>query len=219
MELKELQLGQLLNVKIVWGEVELEFHTTPINKEENGVIVKPYEHDGKPLVIDVDKDSDIYANLYTNHPVNGERITWKNIKLNTVERDGKTVYFLDTMGVKTSAKAKERREGKRLPVEQKGQVVNGIGEKPREILIHDISDNGISFYANDDFNPTSSVVYISFQDSVSESNFKLKAECQIMFTKKEEGRTFYGCEILNVNHDFLLYGCLKRLKLGKNEVQ
>lgn len=215
MELKELQFGQLLIIQIIWGEMELEFHTEPVAYEGNGVIVKPYEHDGHPVEFNIEAKGEIYADLFADNPVTGERVSWKNVKIETLERDGKIVYLVNTASYNRYAQTDERREHERLMVGQPGQIVNGIGEKPKEILIHDMSDNGMSFYANDDFKPTSNRVYISFQDSVSKSSFRLKTECQIVYSKREEDRTFYGCEILNVNHDFLLYGCLKRLRMGK----
>ena len=85
------------------------------------------------------------------------------------------------------------------------------------ITIHDISDNGISFYVPGNYEPKSQQLSISFTDTIDERIFDIQAICAISRVNKEKERTLVGCKVLGENSNYRIYELLKRLR-KKNHI-
>lgn len=216
MKLIELLENQRLTIQLLWGEQKIEFFSNVIEKDNSAVYVSPYLHNGSELELNVVRENDVICNLFTNDPSTKHRISWKNIELTTVIRDGKTLYCLKTNGYNHFAKHDDRRIHNRLIVQANAKVFDGQSSEGVDIIVHDISDVGISFYAPKTFSPNTKQLNIVFSDTVNEKEFHINVECMIARTTNKAGNKFYGCRTLKENRDYQLYGFWKRLS-AKNK--
>lgn len=219
MKLTELFENQRLTIQLLWGEQKIEFFSNVIEHEESAVYVSPYVHNGNELEINVTQDKGVICNLFTIDPSTKHRISWKNVELTTVTRNDKTMYCIKTNGYNHVAKHDDRRKHERIVISAKGQVFCGQQDLGVNIIVHDISDIGISFYAPNSFSPSGHQLTVAFTDVIGEKSFDIKAECSIARTATKAGNRFIGCKILSENKDYQLYGFMKRLgDKGKSAV-
>lgn len=212
MKVNELVFDQKVIVQILWGERKIEFTTQVLKKGDNSIYVSPYLHNGKALEFNIDNTDGVVCNLFANNTETEERISWKNIKLKTEELNGKPVYLLKTSVFNQIANNDDRRQNKRIIIRKNARIYDVVSDKYTDILIHDISDVGISFYAPASYAPRSNQILIDFIDSIDEKSFNMKIECSIARTENKAGNVFYGCRTVGENKDYLIYGFLKRLK-------
>ena len=213
MKLIELPRNQRLTIQLLWGEQKIEFFSNVIDKDEAEAVVyvSPYFHNGSELQLDVTPDKDVVCNLFTNNPTTKHRISWKNIELTTVTRNDKIMYCLKTNGYNHIAKHDDRRKHDRIVVSTKAQVFEEQSGDGVDVIVYDISDIGISFFAPNSFVPEGHQITIVFSDKIADKEFKIKLECAIARTTNKVGNRFVGCRILTENKDFQLYSFLKRL--------
>lgn len=211
MKLTELLENQRLTIQLLWGEQKIEFFSNVIEKDDPSVYVTPYLHNGSELELNVTPDKGVICNLFTNNPTTKQRISWKNVELTTVTRNDKILYCLKTNGYNHIAKHDDRRKHDRVVISAKGQVFEGPNDMGVDIVVYDISDIGISFYAPNSFMPNGHQLKVAFFDSVGDKDFNVKVECAIARTTNKAGNRFIGCKILKENKDYQLYGFMKRL--------
>lgn len=212
MKLVELLENQRITVQLLWGEQKIEFFSNVIEKDDSSVYVTPYLHNGSALELNGIQGKGIICNLFTNDYTNNHRISWKNVELSTVTRKEKVMYCLKTNGYNHVAKHDDRRTHDRQVVQVKGQVFESQSDKGVDIIVHDISDIGISFYAAKTFSPSTHQLIIKFSDEINGKRFDIKAECSIARTTDRAGNVFVGCKITKENKDYQLYGFIKRIK-------
>ena len=211
MKLIELLEYQRLTIQLLWGEQKLEFFSNVIEKDESAVYVSPYFHNGSELELNVTQDKGVICNLFTNDPTTKHRISWKNVELTTVSRNDKTMYCIKTSGFNHVAKHDDRRKHDRITITTKAQVFDGKSDEGVDIVVYDISDIGISFYAPNSFLPDGRQLTVAFSDVVGDKEFNVKVECAIARTTSKAGNRFIGCKLLKENKDYQLYGFMKRL--------
>lgn len=211
MKLSELLINQKLTIQLLWGEQMIEFSSNVIEKENSEVYVSPYFHNGSELELNVTTDKGVICNLFTNDPSTKHRISWKNVELTTVTRDDKIMYCVRTNGYNNIAKDDDRRKHDRVVISANGKVFDGQSEEGVEIIVHDISDIGISFYAPNSFLPSEQQLTIVFSDTINEKEFNVRVECSITRMTNKAGNRFIGCRILEENKDYQIYGFMKRL--------
>lgn len=211
MKLTELLENQRLTIQLLWGEQKIEFFSNVIEKEDSAVYVSPYFHNNSELELNVTTDNGVICNLFTNNPTTKHRISWKNVELTTVNRDGRIMYCIKTNTYNHIAKHDDRRTHERVIISSKAQVFDGKSTNGVDIIVHDISDIGISFYAPNSFMPQEHQLTIAFSDTAGEKVFGIKVECSIARVTNKAGNRFVGCKIIKANKDYLLYGFMKRL--------
>lgn len=216
MKLMELLENQKLTIQLLWGEQKIEFSSTVLGKDDSSVYVSPYLHNGAELEINVTSDKGVVCNLFTNNQITKQRISWKNVELTTVIRNEKIVYCLKTNGYNNIAKNDDRRKHERLIISAKGQVFDGKSEEGVDIIVHDISDVGISFYAPNSFMPNVQQLGIVFSDTINEKDFEVRVECVIARMTNRAGNRFIGCKVIKDNKDYQIYSFMKRLE-AKNK--
>lgn len=211
MKLVELPENQRLSIQLLWGEQKIEFFSNVIEKDDSAVYVSPYFHNGSELELNVVQGKGVICNIFTNDPSTKHRISWKNIGLTTIVRNDKMLYCLKTNGYNHIAKHADRRIHDRLIVKTKGRVFDGQASEGVDIIVHDISDIGISFYAPKTFLAKTHQLNICFSDTISEKTFDVSVECTIARTASRAGNQFVGCRIKTENKDYQLYCFMKRL--------
>lgn len=211
MKLTELYVGQRTVVQLVWGEKKIEFFSNVLNTTDKGVYVTAYMHQGAPLELNVDSDSKVECTLFAHSSEHNHRRSWKNVELSTVSYNGTKAYYITTSAFNHYSKHDDRRKHDRVIIHKNGQVYDAVSKQDIAIMVHDISDIGISFYAPPSFNPSANQITVTFEDVVNNRLLKVKVECIPVRTHKVNGQAFWGCRIANENKDFLLYGFLVRL--------
>lgn len=212
MRLTELLENQRLTIQLLWGEQKIEFFSNVIEKDDSVVYVSPYYHNKSELELSVTPDKDVVCNIFTNNPSTKQRVSWKNVELTTVTRNDKVMYCLKTNGYNHIAKHDDRRKHDRVIVSTKAQIYDGQSDEGINIVVYDISDIGISFYAPNSFLPNEHQLTIAFSDNVGDKFFDVKVECAIARMTNKAGNRFIGCKIVKENKDYKLYGFMKRLE-------
>ena len=211
MKLTELLENQRVTIQLLWGEQKIEFFSYVLGKDETMVYVSPYFHNGTELELNVTPDKEVICNLFTINPSTRHRISWKSIELTTVTRNNKIVYCLKTNGYNHIAKHDDRRKHDRIIISTKALVFDESKSDGVEVIVHDISDIGISFYAPNTFSPNGHQLTITFSDTLGDKSFNIKLECAIARTTNRAGNRFIGCKITKENKDYQLYGFIRRL--------
>lgn len=219
MKLVGLFEDQRVTVQLLWGEQKIEFFSNVIEKDDSSVYVSPYFHNGSELEIDVVQGKGVICNLFTNDPVTKHRISWKNIELTTVTRNGKKLYCLRTNGFNHVAKYDDRRAHDRMIVNTKAKVLDGQSSEAVDVIVHDVSDIGISFYAPKTFSAKSYQLNVFFTEIINDNPFDVSVECTIVRTAIKAGNQFIGCRITKEDREYQLYCFMKRLNAkNKNKI-
>lgn len=211
MKLVELLENQRLTIQLLWGEQKIEFFSNVIEKDDSSVYVSPYIHNGSELELNVVQDKGVMCNLFTDNPITKQRISWKNVELTTVVRNEKTMYCLKTNGYNHIAKHDDRRKHDRVIVHVKGYISDGQKDEGIPIVIHDISDIGISFYVSNSYLPKEHQLIIKFTDTIGTKEFAVNVECSIARVMSKAGNQFIGCKIAKENRNYQLYCFMKHL--------
>ncbi len=210
MKLNELVITQKIIVQVNLGEQVIEFYADVLDLNEDGITVTPYVHNDEVLELSIDAHHSIMCNIYADDLANNRRISWKNVKVQTVDTNNGKAYYISTSAFNRHSREDDNRQHNRLLVHKNAHILEE--DKFIDIIVHDISDRGISFYAPPSYKPTSNHLTIVFADNIDEKDFDLKIACQIARTERKAGVVFYGCKVLGDNKEFLSYGFLKRLK-------
>lgn len=217
MKLLELIVNQKIIVQLVWGEQKIEFTSTVVKNDGEDVLVTPYNHNGSPLDINVTAGKGVVCNLFADEPNTKKRISWKNVELTTVMEAGEALYCLRTSGYNDNAKQDERRDHERIIIRVKALAFDGENPDGVDVLVHDISDVGVSFYAPPSFAPKSSQVVIKFLDHIGDKLFDVRADCAIARMTNKGGNILVGCKVVGENKAYKLYGFMKRLDSKKQK--
>lgn len=217
VDLQEITSEQQLMIQIVWGDKTIEFPTKLVSHGGLSINVEPYLRQGRPLELNVGIESGIICNMFADDIKTGQRISWRNIDLKSTTYNNALVYAISTNKFNRISKVDERRIHDRIKFNKEGTVRDKCWTEKYKIIINDISDNGISFYVPNNFERKSNQFVVEFSDQVNGELFQLRVECRYVHTKQKDNLTVYGCEIVNNNREYLLYGCLKRLMMSKEK--
>lgn len=213
MEIQQLLRNQPVTIQIIWGEEKIEFVSRVVKQSEKGVYVTPYLHNGRPLKLNIQPEKGVMCNIYCEDADTGKRISWKNITLETEESKNGAVYNITTFSFNLLGSEDERRTHERIKIHKMGLVADDINGGMVEVRIHDLSDNGIAFYAPQSFEPETSKMRVMFTDYVKEEQFNIDTVCRIVHSSLKSGNKYYGCEVTEPGQEFLLYGFMKRLEV------
>ena len=211
MKLVELLQHQEIIIQLVWEKHKIEFTSNVIEKDETAIYITPYINNGCELELNVTSDENVVCNVFANDPITEQRISWKGISLTTVTREQEKVYCLMTHTFNAMSCPDDRRLHERVEIQVGGHLLDGE-EEERSITVHDISDNGVSFYVPGNYEPKSLQLRVSFTDSIDEREFDINVECSIARIHIEGERTLVGCRVLVEDNDYRIYELLKRLR-------
>ena len=217
MKLVELLQNQEMIVQLAWDEQKIEFVSNVIDKDETSIYVTPYIHNGCELELNVGLDNNVICSIYADDPDTEQRISWKGVSLTTVKRGNKTVYCLNTHSYNAESNHDDRRLHERVEIQVEGYLSDGEDGEV-SITIHDISDNGISFYVPGSYEPKSQQLSISFTDNIDKKIFDIQVTCAVSRVNKEDERTLVGCRVLEENNNYRIYELLKRLRKKNHKV-
>lgn len=218
MKLSGLNLGQEIIVQMAWGKRKIEFFAYVEEISDMSIFVTPYMHNDSPLELNIDSNGKIVCNIFADSPEDNKRISWRNVKLKTMERNGRTLYCISTNKYNNVSNDDDRREHDRIEVNKKGRLFDPKTEQYHDVTIQDISYIGISFCASKSFDPTFHQVIVLFEDAINDKTFNMKVECNIVRSNQTENSKIWGCKIIGENRDFLLYSFMLKL-MSKDKPQ
>lgn len=218
MKLTELLINQKLIIQLVWGEKLIEFNSEVLTKDTDSVYMSPYMHNDKPLELNIVHDRGVVCNIFTDDPNTKERISWRNLEMTTVTVDNRVMYCFRSNVFNHVSQRDDRRHDNRIVIQLKGKVYDGDANKPTDILVHDISDVGVSFYAPNSFEPRTQQLKVTFSDTIEEQQFNVVVDCAIVRSNQKAGNVFYGCKLVGENKDFLLFAFVMKL-MDKNKLK
>lgn len=211
MKLNELLIDQQVIVQFKFNEELIEFHSNVIEQNMVGIYISPYLHNNMPLELNISMDDSVICNIFADDLSTGQRVSWRNVSLSTVNKDSQMLYFIETSKFKEASNNDERRKKERMLVRKRAQIYDANSGTYKTIVINDVSENGISFFTNVNFTPSSYQLDIIFEDNVEDKIFNLNINCSITRSEKQQGHMLYGCTIKGENRDFLIYLLLKKI--------
>lgn len=217
MKLNQLKPGADIIVQMVMGKTKIEFHLEVMAGDDDGIYTNPYFREGKPLELNINSNPNVVCNIFGEDTYVNKRVSWNNVKLETVHYDKRIMYKISTMLFNRDSHSGERRSHERMLDEILGTVVDLEG-KDREVNIHDVSDNGIAFYADNSVSINHDRFVLNFSDVVKKDSFRFKLNCKIIRARKGDKNCFFGCEVIDPPHDYLLYTFVIKLKAHDEEV-
>lgn len=221
MKLTDLLERQRVIVQILWGEQKIEFASEVIGHNDSELYIKPYYMNGEALELDITNNQQVICNLYADDITKQIRISWKNIGLTTVQREDGIVYSLSTSAFNSESKNDDRRDNERTIIHSEAKLFVGESTEGIDIIVHDISNVGISFYVQGKFVSKSQRLTVLISDVVNDKQFDLKIDCTVSRIVAKDGNTFVGCRVGENNKLFMLYVIAKRyakkLKMKESE--
>ena len=212
MKLVDLLINQNIIVQLTWGEQKIEFSSEVIEKANDAVFVTSYLHNGSELQLNITGDTGVVCNVFADDTTTGQRISWRNIELTTVEKNNRTMYCLKTYGFNHVANLDERRNNERTLIQLEGKVTDVNNEETQTIIVRDISGVGVAFYAPESYSPKSQQVTVMFSDIIDTKKFDVSVECSILRMNNENGHMIVGCRLVGENRDYQLYRFIKHIK-------
>lgn len=217
MKLIDLGVKQKIIIQLVLGEQIIEFHAEVVETDSDFVYITPYMHNGSALKLNITEGADVICNVFADNLNTGQRISWRNIELTTVDKDGKTLYCIKTYGFNTLANPDDRRNNERTIIYVDGIVTDVNTGDSENVTVRDISGVGVAFLALKSYSPKSQQVLVSFTDVIDERTFDVKVECVILRMNEQDGRIIVGCRLVGENKDYQLYRFIKALKSKNNK--
>lgn len=211
MKISGLDIDQEIIVQVTWGERKIEFPSIVREKADMSIVVTPYMHNNSPLELNIDNSGKVVCNIFADSPESKERISWKNVSLATIDRNGTAFYEISTKSYNAISSLDDRRENERIEINKKGRVfVPDVGEY-YDVVIYDISDVGISFTLLNRYDLPSHRIFVLFEDCINDKEFNMRVECKTIRSKQTADGSFWGCKTSGENKDFLLYSLMQRL--------
>lgn len=210
MKLTELLEKQKIIVQLVWDENKLEFFSEVIEKDDESIYITPCMNEGRELEINVTHDKAVICNIFTDDSANQQRISWRNVELLTAERSGRMLYRIKTHIYNNISNIEDRRGAERTVVSVDGEILDGRDNV--RIIVHDISDSGISIYVPKSFIPKSQQLKITFSDKVDDEAYDIEAVFSIARTEYMSDCALIGCRLIGEgNIKYRTYNHMKKI--------
>lgn len=213
MKLVDLLFNQKIIIQLIWGEQKIEFYSGVTGREGEVVYVTPYIHNGSELQLNVTEGRHgVVCNVFADNSTTGQRISWRNVELTTVNKNGRTVYCIRTRGFNKFANPDDRRRNERIVVQLEGRVSDPQAAEDTNVTLRDISGVGIAFYAPKSYVPKSQQITVYFTDTIDEKEFAVRVECTVSRINVENDHAIVGCRLIGENRDFQIYRFIKHLR-------
>lgn len=216
MELTDLAEGDNIVLEIQWSERPYQIDTTVVGKSDSAIFVKPFMYKGIVLDLTSDRFRNMVFNLYGVDKRESTRLVWRNVQIETKTYKDEDCYSVRPSNSRKLPILSERRQNKRMKLDTEGSITFEEGEEEKQLLVklHDVSDNGISFFIQSGVKLPDKMIKIDFEDAVRGHGFHLLVDGRMVRRVPDGERELIGCKITQTNHDFLAYICLKRIEFS-----
>lgn len=216
MKLQDVRIGTAMELEVEWGEHKFQIPTHAIGANDDGLLIKPMTYNKQVIDLGAANDKDMVFTLYANDPVTDVRQAWRNLELKTILYKGYLYYAAKANRFKLDATTSERRIHNRMKLDVEGNLMLSGYEGEVQIQIIDLSDSGISFTTDDDIIVEKVPGVITFSDKVREQEFQIKLKCIKVRRGEYDGKSLWGCKVLETDKNMLAYICQKRAYIKAN---
>lgn len=214
MRLHELENNVELTVQMLWEKNSLEFQSALVKKDELGIYIKPYLREDRAIRFNILLTDKMQCNLYAPSRAGG-RVMWHDVELKSVDEPEGVLYRISTQDFNQYSRPGDRRFHERRSSAVTAKVWD-MTLVTTEVVLHDISDTGLSFYVDSPIQFGSDIINIAFADTVCGEDFRIKTTAKIVRNYSERGKTFYGCLMIDAPRDYQLYVFMYRMSRSEN---
>ena len=183
MKISQLTNDSNLQLEFEAGHEKLYLDVQIAQVSKGGLVLYPVIIEGKALSF---KNNTNVINLICLHK-EGKPLLWKNVTVSNAVINGRNYVLVRSIG---DAVEYNRRNNYRLPLDIRGNIV-GYGD----IIIHDISNNGIAFLIDKDAKRFNVGQEVALNFSARNVNYTLKAN--VARIVEQETRVLYGCSMMS----------------------
>lgn len=178
MLLSDLTIESNIKLEVVSGNDKIYIDASIAQVLKSGIVLFPVTYEGKIVSF---KDNHNIVNLVL-YQADGKPSIWKNVSVSHAMMNGRAFVLVRSL---EESSEYNRRRNYRLPLDIKGNVL-GSGE----VIVHDISNGGISFYM-DQYGSCTVGQTVNIGFSARNCNYAVSAT--VVRVVEEEGRCLYGC--------------------------
>lgn len=213
MLIEKLEPGSMVILEIASGDKRFEITSKVIGCDSNCVYVEFIKAGKELLQIDKNMLNSAVYNLYADD-FDGKRVGWKNVTIGLTDYSGKKCFGIYTRSFNKNSTYADRRDNERIKVGDVICRVETSDGEDKDVLLNDISNNGISFTSSED-NFLNKRLIIHFNDIVNSENYDLSIHCICVRRVVQEDTILFGCNIVDDEKKFLSYIFKKKLALKK----
>lgn len=183
MKLNQLTNESTVQLEFEAGQEKLYLDVQIAQVSKSGLVLYPVIIEGKALSFK--NNQNIINLIYLQKE--GKPLLWKNVAVSNAIINGRNFVLVRSIGDGVDY---NRRHNYRLPLDIRGNIT-GCGD----IIIHDISNNGIAFLTEKDAKRFTIGQDVSINFSARNVNYTLKAT--VARTVEQETRILYGCSMMS----------------------
>lgn len=190
MLLNEIQVNAPVQIVVGIGLQTMEFSTNIAEVHENCVFAVPLMQDGKMLGFGT---KGLVLTLIVTDPEGGRAWQFSNVKIRNIKTPDGTLYHEITC--KSEGRQINRRGAVRVWLGEPGTASVGLGSKPFDVTVKDISVSGVAFFCSKDVEiQEGSLVHVQFKDEEANTRFDMNAII-VRSEEMERSRMLYGCKL------------------------
>lgn len=183
MKLNQLSSDSSIQLEFEAGSEKLYLDVQIAQVSKSGLVLHPVIIEGKALSFK--NNANVINLIYLQKE--GKPLLWKNVAVSNAIINGRN--FVLVRSVSDSVEY-NRRHNYRLPLDIRGNIV-GYGD----IVIHDISNNGVAFLIDKDVRRLSIGQEVVLNFSARNVNYTMKAT--VARFVEQETRILYGCSMMS----------------------
>ena len=183
MKLNQLANDSTIQLEFEAGQDKLYLDVQIAQVAKSGLVLYPVIIEGKALSF---KNNENVINLVYLQK-EGKPLLWKNVAVSNAVINGRNFVLVRSVG---DGVEYNRRNNYRLPLDIRGNIP-GYGD----ILIRDISNNGIAFVIDKDAKRFTIGQEVALNFSARNVNYTLKAN--VARVVEQENRVLYGCSMMS----------------------
>ena len=190
MYLQEVEKESNIQVIVGIGSQVLEFQTKVAEVIENGIYAEPLYQDKKLLGF---RSKGLVVKIQIANLADQKVYEWINVDIVNVKTPEGNIYH--RIVSKQPGKQVNRRNGCRVWVGLDGTAQIGTNKAVHDVIIKDISVNGISFVCGKDVEAElGTIVHLVFYDDATRSSFRLGAII-VRSEDVDRHKVMYGCRL------------------------
>lgn len=212
MLLSEIKAGTNITLEVIAGSKRFDIPLRVERVDQFAILTNTFRYGGNVVDLSNKSMGHLLFNVYASDAKNQGRFVWKGVKLECTTVRGIPYYSLKAKNVLQHGLPDNRRGENRLLLQIPGEAFSETTGKTVFVKLHDISNQGISFYGPKGFADVNDVIDIRFMEQVADHSFDIRVEAQCVRTRNEDSTTeLYGCKLRAPNREILTYICLKQL--------
>ena len=190
MRLNEIKQDASVTISVGIGLQVLEFNTVAKEVYDDRVFCEPITQNDKMVGFST---KGLVLSMIVADAEEGKAYKFANVKIRNIKTQKGELFH--EVSCKTDGKLINRRGACRVWLGEDGVAVVGLGGKPFDVTIKDISISGIAFICSKDQDiPDGSIVHLTFFDEPTNSKFSLGALI-VRSEEMEKNRMMYGCRL------------------------